>query len=352
MLTERQKSILRIIVDDYVRSAEPVGSRTLSKHAELGYSAATIRNEMADLEELGYLEQPHTSAGRIPSQAGYRYYVDHLLSLDVALRAQDVEEIKQLFATRVFAFEQAAQQVAHVLSSLTQYTGVVLGAKVYDTTLKSLQLIPLTDQSAVVLVINSAGQVQNKTVTIPDGVSMHEVVQLTELMNRSLCGTPMYRIRSRVYEELMREVARHMEDYEEASRLLDQILKVTEEPQEPNVFLGQATNMLLQPEFQNIHKAKSVLSWLEKRDEVVVSLAKNALHENLRVRIGGENEVESLQDCTLITTALHIGQVPIGVVGVVGPTRMEYGRVIALLRTLSSGLSDVYGRIYSGHSSG
>lgn len=357
MLTERQTLILRMVVDDYVRSAEPVGSRTLSKHTELGLSAATVRNAMADLEEQGFLEQPHASAGRIPSQTGYRYYVDHFISPDSRLSVSEINEIKSLYSERISEIERIAQQTALMISSLTHYTGVVLGPRVYDTTLKSLQLISLNEKTGVLLVVTSSGQVQNKTVTFPEGIVGGDVEGLVRILNAKLQGIPMFRIRSRVMEEITREVARHVGDYEESIRLLDQIMNVVEDEPDDRLFMGGATNMLLQPEFRDVDKVTPVLSWLEQRNHVIAALQLGSIEElegegvpppKVSIRIGGENFVQTLQDCSLITATYELGGVPVGVLGVIGPTRMEYGRVIRLLRHLSNGLTDVYTKLYGG----
>lgn len=348
MLTDRQMLILKMIVDDYVRSAEPVGSRTISKHPDLGFSAATIRNEMADLEELGFLEQPHTSAGRIPSQLGYRYYVDHLMT-GAHLDQDEITMIRSVFSERMSEIERVAQQTVQILSGLTQYTAVVLGPQVYDTTLRSLQVVPLSERTAVVLVVTSAGQVHNKTVSIPEDVSVREVEHLVRRLNDRLVGTPMYRIRSRTLEEIMRDVARSVEDYENAIRILDQILPIEAGTTDNRVYVGGSTNMLLQPEFKDVQKAKSVLSWLEKPVEVFGLLkAEGVLHKRIQIRIGGENDVETLQECSLVTMTYYTGDSPVGIVGVIGPTRMEYGRVIQLLSHLTVGLSDVLTKFYGG----
>ena len=171
MLTERQRLILSAIVDDYIRSAEPVGSRSISKRGDVGFSPATIRNEMSDLEEMGYLEQPHTSAGRIPSHKGYRYYVDHLLR-QTALSKKELEVIKNFFAEKILEFEKVIQQVATILSQLTNYTSIVLGPEVFSTSLKMLQIVPLNENRAVAIIVTNTGRVENKVVEIPEGVSL------------------------------------------------------------------------------------------------------------------------------------------------------------------------------------
>lgn len=352
MLTDRQMRILRMIVDDYIRSAEPIGSRTLSKQMALDVSAATIRNEMADLEELGYLEQPHTSAGRVPSQQGYRYYVDHLLSEEAVLTPEDVKGIRSLFSERIVEMERVAREAAVMISDLTRYTGVVLGPQVYDTTLKKLEIIPLNERSAVVLIVTSAGAVQNKTVTLPEGISPADVERLFSILNHRLAGTPMYRIRSRVLQEITSEIARHVEDYEEAMKLLDRILPALTGERDARVYLGGATNMLEQPEFRDLQRVRAVLSWLEQPSHVAEALRgdERGLEHlpgvRVKVRIGGENGAGTLQDCSLITATYAVGDVPIGVIGVIGPTRMEYARVMRLMKALSDNMTDVFSRFY------
>ncbi len=347
MLTERQLLILRLIVDNYVLSAEPVGSRTVSKQADLGLSAATIRNEMADLEEMGYLEQPHASAGRIPSQLGYRFYVDHLLLQGADLSVQEIDRVKSLFTERIGEMERVAQQTASFLSNLTQYTAVVLGPQVYDTTLKSLQLVPLNDRTAVVLVVTSTGQVHNRTVAVPEGLAIKDFERMFKVLDKKLSGIPVYRMRSRALEEITLELARHMNDFEEAMRVLDQALSWMGEDSEGKLYVGGTTNMLLQPEFQNVQKAKTVLAWLEHHQDVMDVLREDSSGARLQVRIGGENDVLTLRDCSLVTATYHVGGKPIGVVGILGPTRMDYARVIPLLDRISLGMTELFTKFYT-----
>lgn len=348
MLTERQMLILRLIVDNYVLSAEPVGSRTISKQADLGLSAATIRNEMADLEEMGYLEQPHASAGRIPSQLGYRFYVDHLLSQGADLSAAEIERVKSLFTERIGEMERVAQQTASFLSNLTQYTAVVLGPQVYDTTLKSLQLVPISDRTAVALVVTSTGQVHNRTVTIPEGIPVRDIERMFKVLDKKLSGIPLYRIRSRALEEITLELARHMNDFEEAMRVLDQVISWMGEDSEGKLYVGGTTNMLLQPEFQDVQKAKTVLTWLEHHQDVMEALRSDeTVRGRLQVRIGGENDVLTLRDCSLVTATYHVGGAPVGVVGVLGPTRMDYARVIPLLDQISKTMTELFTKFYA-----
>lgn len=204
MLTERQRMILNAIIDDYIRSAEPVGSRSISKRGDVNFSPATIRNEMADLEELGYLEQPHTSAGRIPSHKGYRYYVDHLVRLD-RLSSEDVLRLKSVFAEKITAMEEIVQHTASILSQLTNYTSIALGPEVFDASLRHFQLLPLNENTAVAIVVTSTGHVENKTVTLPEGVSASELETVVNLLNAKLVGVPLYKLRAQLYNEIDRK---------------------------------------------------------------------------------------------------------------------------------------------------
>ncbi|UOF88911.1 heat-inducible transcriptional repressor HrcA [Fodinisporobacter ferrooxydans] len=340
MLTERQKLILRAIIEDYVQSAEPVGSRTLSKHEDIQFSAATIRNEMSDLEELGFLEQPHTSAGRIPSKKGYRFYVDHLLD-PFELKSHDIVSMRSLFVKKMDQLEQIVQHTAHILSSLTNYTSIVLGPQIYEHNVRRIDLIPLRDRSAVVIIVTDTGHVENRTVQIPEHVSVDAIEQFVRILNDKLTGVPLYQIRSRMYSEIMQEMQKHLETYEEALAILDQI---SHPDQEGRVYLGGTTKMLSQPEFRDIEKVKPLFDMFEHTQQVVQILGPPE-QLGIQIRIGLENGVEPLQNCSIITSTYSIQGKPAGTIGVLGPTRMDYGRVIRILAELTDVLSTALNRI-------
>lgn len=184
MLTERQLLILKAIVDDYVTNAEPVGSRSVSKRKDMSFSPATIRNEMSDLEELGFLEKPHSSAGRIPSQKGYRYYVDHLLSPS-KLSKDDVFNIQSKLTNRYNEIEQVIQESAKVLSNLTSYTSIVIGPELFESTLRQVQLIPISNNQAVVIIVTDTGHVENQTVHFPGKLDGAELEKVVNILNES-----------------------------------------------------------------------------------------------------------------------------------------------------------------------
>ncbi|TBL70425.1 heat-inducible transcriptional repressor HrcA [Paenibacillus thalictri] len=340
MLTERQKQILSAIVDDYIRSGEPIGSRSISKRGNVGFSPATIRNEMSDLEEMGFLEQPHTSAGRIPSNKGYRYYVDNLVHFHHT-SDQDVDVLKHFFAEKIQEMEQVIQQVAMILSQLTNYTSIVLGPEVFNTTLKRLQFVPLDDRTAVAIVVTNTGQVENKTVTIPEGVQMAEIEKMVNLLNSRLVNVPLYQFKSKLYNEISQEMSRYVSGYED---LLNMMNSVLDNDEEHRVFLGGTTNMLIQPEFKDVEKVKTILDMLSQTQSLVKLFAEKP--SGIQVCIGEENRNEAINDCSLITATYSVEGHTLGTIGILGPTRMEYARVIHLLDRFSKELAVVMGRWY------
>lgn len=325
MLSERQKLILTAVVDDYIRSAEPVGSRSISKRGDVGFSPATVRNDMSDLEELGFLEQPHTSAGRIPSHKGYRYYVDYLLQPG-SISAQDKQLMKLFFETKIQETEEVVQQAASILSSLTNYTAIVLGPEKYKATLASLQLIPLNERSAVALIVTNTGHVENRTVTIPEGVPVNEIEKFVNVMNAKLKGIPLYRLRSKMYSELTTELSRHIEGYENLIVMMDSVLEGDESDR---LYLSGTTNMLTQPEFKNVEKVKTFLDLLDKSDTLLRMLS--SAPSGIQVKIGGENSLEAISNCSIITASYSLDGQPVGTIGILGPTRMDYRKVISIV---------------------
>lgn len=329
MLSDRQRMILSAIVDDYIRSAEPVGSRSISKRSGVTYSPATIRNEMADLEELGLLEQPHTSAGRIPSNKGYRYYVDHLVSPG-SVREEDVRKIRAFFAEKMTHWEDVTGHAATILSQMTNYTSIVLGPETFNTTLKHFQLVPLSEQSAVAVIVTNTGHVEHRTMAIPEGIEMEDLGKIVNLLNDKLSGVPFHRIKSVLHSEIASELKRFVNRCEEILAMLEQSLA---DQKDPRVFLSGAGNMLTQPEFKDVDKAKLILDTLEETASLAQMLQLGT--GGIQVRIGTENGMEAIHQCSLITATFAYNGQSLGTIGILGPTRMEYGKVISLLDYLS-----------------
>lgn len=340
MLTERQKKILQAVVDNYIMTAEPVGSRTVSKRKGVGYSAATIRNEMADLEEMGYLEQPHTSAGRIPSHKGYRYYVDHLLP-PIRPRMSDIRKLKRLFAIQMDELEQVFQQTASILSKLTNYTTVILGPMVYEDRLRHLQVVPLSDNNAVVVIVTDAGHVEKKRFTVPEGISLSSIERLVNLLNYRLAGIALHQLKKTVQQELRDELARYVDQYEYLMKVIDEMLQ---KEQEERIYFSGTTNILNQPEFRDVEKVKRLFDLFDHTD-VCLQLF-GTTDSGVQVRIGKENRCEAVDNCSIISASYTVDGRSVGTISVLGPTRMNYKKVISILEVLTLDFSDHLRRLF------
>ncbi|MGO4887243.1 heat-inducible transcriptional repressor HrcA [Anaerobacillus sp. MEB173] len=340
MLTERQLFILQAIIDDYIRSAEPVGSRSVSKREDVSYSPATIRNEMADLEELGFLEKPHSSAGRIPSQKGYRYYVDHLL-LPHSLSKQEVTNIKSLFTEKIFETEKVIQQSAQILSSLTNYTSIVLGPEMLEAKVKHMQIVPVSNETAVAIIVTNTGHVENQTITIPKGMSLSDLEIMVNILNERLQGVPLIQLSSKIFSEVSEVLKVHMRNYVQVMSMLNESFN---KHSHEKIFYGGKTNILTQPEFRDIEKVRLLLNVLEQEDTIHQLFRSKS--SGITVKIGHENQNEAIENCSIITASYSIGGKHMGTVGVLGPTRMEYPRVIGLLDYISKDLTKVLTQLY------
>lgn len=338
MLSDRQRMILAAIVDDYIRSAEPVGSRSISKRSGVSYSPATIRNEMADLEELGLLEQPHTSAGRIPSNKGYRYYVDHLISPG-SVHEDDVRTIRAFFAEKVMHWEDVTGHVATILSQMTNYTSIVLGPEIFQTKLKHFQLVPINEHSAVAIIVTDAGHVEHRTMAIPEGVEIADLHKIVNLLNDKLHGVPFYRIKSVLHSEIATELRRYITRCEQ---ILDRLEQSLSDQKDPRVYLSGAANMLTQPEFKDVDKAKLILNALEETTNIAQMMQIGS--DGIQVRIGTENTMEAINQCSLITATYSVNGQSLGTIGILGPTRMTYSKVMSLLDFISRDIARLLSR--------
>ncbi|MED3563701.1 heat-inducible transcriptional repressor HrcA [Bacillus xiapuensis] len=340
MLTDRQLLILKVIVDDFIRSAQPVGSRSLSKKEEISFSSATIRNEMADLEDLGFLEKTHTSSGRVPSEKGYRYYVDHLLSPQ-ELNQHDVSIIQSIFAERIFEFEKIIQKSAKILSELTNYTSIVLGPAAGINKLKKIQIIPLNKETAVAIFVTDTGHVENRTFYLPPNVDAGDLEKTVNILNERLTSVPLEELSGKIYKEVALLLKQHIHNYDFMMKTIMESLKM---PVNEKLFLGGKTNILSQPEFHDLSKIRSLLTMIDQEDWLY-NLIRNE-SAGLNVKIGRENENSAMENCSLITATYSVGAEKLGTIAILGPTRMEYSRVISLLQLLSKDLSSVLTKLY------
>ncbi|MEH7378096.1 MULTISPECIES: heat-inducible transcriptional repressor HrcA [Bacillaceae] len=340
MLTDRQLLILQVIVDDFIRSAQPVGSRSLSKKEEISFSSATIRNEMSDLEELGYIEKTHTSSGRVPSEKGYRYYVDHLLSPQV-LNQHDVSIIQSIFAEKIFEFEKIIQRSAKILSELTNYTSIVLGPAVSINKLKRIQIIPLNKETAVAIFVTDTGHVENRTFSLPPSVDASDLEKTVNILNDRLAGVPLEDLNDKIYKEVAMLLRQHIHNYDLMLYTIADSLKM---PSNEKLFFGGKTNMLSQPEFHDVAKLRSLLTMIDQ-EEWIYNLIRND-SAGIHVKIGRENNNSVMDNCSLITATYSAGAENLGTIAILGPTRMEYSRVISLLQFFSKDLTAVLTKLY------
>ncbi|WP_019154575.1 heat-inducible transcriptional repressor HrcA [Robertmurraya massiliosenegalensis] len=340
MLTDRQLLIFQVIVNDFIRSAQPVGSRSLSKKEEIQFSSATIRNEMADLEELGFLEKTHTSSGRIPSEKGYRFYVDHLLSPQ-KLETKEVNSVRSIFAERIYELEKIVQRSAQILSELTNYTAIVLGPAVRENKLKKIQIVPLNDETAIAIIVTDTGHVENKMFHLPAGIDSGDIEKLVNILNDRLTGVPLEELNGKIYKEVALVLRQHIRSYDSMFTSLVETLKI---PASEKLFFGGKTNMLSQPEFHDISKVKNLLTMIEHEEDMYDILRRNPT--GIHVKIGKENGNSAMDDCSLITATYSMGTEQLGTIAILGPTRMEYSRVISLLKFFSNDLSSVLTKLY------
>lgn len=333
MLTDRQKKILWAVIDDYILTAEPVGSRTVSRKKGIGFSAATVRNEMADLEELGYLEQPHTSAGRIPSQKGYRFFVDHLVKPQI-WNKRELERFHEFFTSiEGDHLEEVIQHTSGVISQMTNYMAVILGPKFDDSTLKHLQIIPITERLAVTILVTDDGHVEQRKINVPEGVSAQSMEKLANLLNFRLQGVTLRHLNQRVTKDLCEEMGIHLK---QVDPFLSMIQQMFHQSQEDRLFMSGATRMLDQPEFQDIEKFRTILDLFEEHDAMVHLLEPT---DGVQVRIGSELSMQEINHCSFISASYYYNGEPVGTIGVLGPTRMDYAKVIGLIDLISKDFS-------------
>lgn len=338
LMDERKKMILQAITDDYIRSAEPVGSRTIARKYNLGISPATIRNEMADLEEGGYLEQPHTSAGRVPSSKGYRFYVDSLMELKELPRGE-MEYIYKTFDTSGSDIEQVIRETSKLIARMSHYVCLVLGPSIQRSAFKHLQMIPLDELNVLVVIVAEPGLVENRIISLSKPISQEELDMISRFLNHILKGLTIGEISTNLVDTIDRRLKTYRQLSEGVLELLVQSLK---RETDSRVYLDGAVNLLDQPEFKDLSKAKSLFALLESED-VLYSLLQSS-SRGVQVFIGEENDDEKIKECSLITATYEIGGKTVGAIGILGPTRMDYGRTISLIKAVVEHLNEFFVR--------
>lgn len=336
MLNERKKKILQIIIEDYISSAEPVGSRTIARKYDLGLSPATIRNEMSDLELLGYLEQPHTSAGRIPSAQAYRFYVDALIEPGT-LTDNDMALIDGWYNERRRNIDDIFQSTAKILSRMTQNVSMVLTNQQTIANFCYLKFLPLDSQHAILCIVADDGSIDTNVVDIPLGMSSEEMDYLAGKMSKLLEDRNLSDISVEILQNVHTDV---VEDKLIFSSLLQAVRKMTGRRQEQKVFLGGTKQLLNQPEFRDMERVRNLLGILEE-EKVLKDLLQGGEDSGLKVTIGSENKFTGIQDCSMVQATYRLNGQIVGTMAVLGPTRMEYGKVISVMDYLHKYLKTI-----------
>ncbi|WP_407269611.1 heat-inducible transcriptional repressor HrcA [Radiobacillus sp. PE A8.2] len=336
MLSSRQLLVLQVIIDEFIETAQPIGSRAISKKEHVSFSSATIRNEMADLEELGLIEKTHSSSGRVPSEQGYRFYVDHLLS-PFDLSNNELSIIKGTFEKEMVEFERVVQKSAKVLSDLTNYTSIILGPEVFETKLRQIQIINLTDTTAVAILVTNTGHVEHRSFTVPAQINASDLEKVVNILNERLVNVPIVQLHEKLYTEIADLLTTYTEDFDTAYHYLRAALF---EEQPVKLYVGGKTNILMQPEFKDIEKVRSLYAMMEHEEEMAHLL--RSYKHGIHVSIGQENKLDAMHDCSIITATYSLGTRQMGTIALLGPTRMEYSRVISLLNVISKQLTNTF----------
>ena len=343
-LSERKKAILQAIIEDYIASAEPVGSRNIAKNHDLGLSAATIRNEMADLEEMGYLDKPHTSAGRIPSEMGYRFYVDSLMHR-YSLTMEEIANLQSSMDRKYNQLENVVSEISDIISKATNYPAIVELPVAQKSRLRSVKMMLIERGSVLIVVVTDAGVVRNRHMKVSGDIDYEVVDSISEFLSGQLTGlsaddfTP----------------ARLMLIYEAMASYGDFLKTVIEFVLEclgnsqSRVYIGGASNILNNPEFENIERAREFLSFIDRKENVseMLNLLETA-ESNISIKIGSENAVPEMRDTSLVVANYNVGGKLHGKIGIIGPKRMNYARVISSLELINTNLTEILGRMIYG----
>ena len=334
-LDERKKKILQAIIEEYIDSAEPVSSSyLLDKCEELKCSSATIRNEMAELEKIGYLEKPHTSAGRIPSQKGYRYYVDELLRED-ELTLQEMMMIKQKLEMKVNSLEDLTKIATATLSEITHYTTIVVGPNVNNHSIVDIKFVLLGSRVLMALILTDSGIIRESIIKFDEDITQEQIEDLTYIFNNKLVGKELSSINSPIEEFITQEMKASITLIK---KVIEEINKIFEES---NLYIEGANNVVDMPEFKKVDVTKDFLNVLNEKD-LVSDILNSDISKGINVYIGEESEREELKNFSIITFNHLLEGKDLGTIGIIGPTRMDYSKVISVMKYISKKINDDY----------
>ncbi len=347
-LSDRKQKILGAIIDEYIGTAEPVGSRAISKRNELGLSSATIRNEMADLEDMGYLVKPHTSAGRIPSDTGYRFYVNSLMQR-YQLSVDAVEKLKGELFDRVNQLDVLIKKAGFMASVLTEYTTVFTAPSLGSSVIRKLDIISMSGAGTLLILVTKAGLVKNKM--IETLTTDYEAVLVAKSINSVIAGMTADGITRAEFDEIF-EIASEEGDIspDKLTLLLDEVMEWIRSLGESEIFVNNQRAILEYPEFSELGKAREMLNFLEDKDNLIKIMENEHNNEGVGIKIGTENNIKELENTSLVTVDYKIRGKKLGQIAVIGPKRMNYAKVIASLNLISSQIDDILRQFTEGES--
>ena len=341
-LDARKKTILTAIIQTYLETGEPVGSRTISKYTDLNLSSATIRNEMSDLEEMGYILQPHTSAGRIPSDKGYRLYVDEL----IRQKDREVSDIKEMMIEKTDRLEKVLKQVVRVLASNTNYATMITGPTYHQTRLKFIQLSRVNEDQVLAVIVAEGNLVKNQIIDLEEPIDEEQILKLNLLLNTQLNGLTIGEINLNMIQRMKQQAGIHSPLISSVVDAVGEAIQVDEE--DMPVYTSGATNIFKYPELADSSKASELISAFEEKKELLEILRDNEAENGgeagtgIQVYIGNESPVPTMKDCSVVTASYDLGGGMKGTIGIIGPKRMDYENVVDNLKTLKNQLDTIF----------
>ena len=338
-LDERKMKILQAIIRTYLETGEPVGSRTISKYTDLHVSSATIRNEMADLEELGYIIQPHTSAGRIPSDLGYRLYVDQMMEE----KDREVKEIKEVMLEKVDRLELLLKQVAKVLAVNTNYATMISAPQYQRNKLKFIQLSPLDKMQLLAVIVVEGNILKNTVIALDEELEDETLLKLNILLNTNLNGLSLEEIKLGMISKLKEQAGVHSSI---VSQVIDTVAEIINEDEDLEIYTSGAKNIFKYPELSDNQRASELISAFEEKQQftnlVYDTLAKSEDKKGIQVYIGNETPIQNMKDCSVVTATYELEEGVQGTIGIIGPKRMDYEKVVDTLKNLMNQLDHLY----------
>ena len=337
-LDERKKKILKAVIRNYLETGEPVGSRTISKYPDLNLSSATIRNEMADLEEMGYILQPHTSAGRIPSDQGYRFYVDTMMEE----KDREMVELKEMLLERQDKMETLLKQVAKVVAQNTQYAAMISAPSTHRNKVKFIQLSRVNPGQLLAVIVVEGNVIKNNIIPVAEDLSDENLLKLNILLNTHLNGLSMEEINLGIIAALKSQAGIHGNIIGEVIDAVGEAIKADEDLE---IYTSGTNNIFRYPELTDNGKASELVGTFEEKQQLGSLIQESLENEEgtgIQVYIGDEAPLQSMKDCSVVTATYELGEGMKGTIGIVGPKRMDYDKVIGTLRTIQSKLDELY----------